>query len=214
MKYKVGDLFDFKNGLSKGKEFFGKGTPIVKYTDVYKNRRLRACDVSGLVTCTDKELETLSVLRGDVLFTRTSEVAEEVGLSAVMLDDVKDCVFNGFVIRARPRTQMVLPEYSAYCFSVKGFREFVTRNCSFTTRASLSGKTIAEYEIDLPTIERQREIVKILDGLYLLCNDLTAGLPAEIAARRKQYEYYRDKLLSFPPSPRGCGVAGKRKGMA
>ena len=47
-------------------------------------------------------------------------------------------------------------------------------------------------------IERQRRIVSILDRFDALCNDLTSGLPAEIAARQKQYEYYRDKLLTFP----------------
>lgn len=68
--------------------------------------------------------------------------------------------------------------------------------------------------IPLPPLAEQKRIVDILDRFDRLCNDLTAGLPAEIAARRKQYEYYRDKLLSFPPSPKGCGVAGNRKGMA
>ena len=47
-------------------------------------------------------------------------------------------------------------------------------------------------------IERQRRIVSILDRFDALCNDLTSGLPAEIVARQKQYEYYRDKLLTFP----------------
>ena len=49
----------------------------------------------------------------------------------------------------------------------------------------------------LPPLAEQERIVKILDRFDKLCNDLTSGLPAEIAARKKQYEYYRDKLLSF-----------------
>ena len=51
--------------------------------------------------------------------------------------------------------------------------------------------------ISLPTLEKQKEIVEVLDRFDTLCNDLTTGLPAEIEARQKQYEYYRDKLLSF-----------------
>lgn len=47
-------------------------------------------------------------------------------------------------------------------------------------------------------MEEQRHIVSILDRFDTLCNNLTSGLPAEIEARRKQYEYYRDKLLTFP----------------
>ena len=48
----IGDLLDFKNGLNKGKELFGKGTPIVNYTDVYHHRGLAASDIKGTVTLT------------------------------------------------------------------------------------------------------------------------------------------------------------------
>ena len=53
------------------------------------------------------------------------------------------------------------------------------------------------YKIPLPPLEEQARIVAILDRFDALCNDLTQGLPAEIEARRKQYEYYRDRLLTF-----------------
>lgn len=49
----------------------------------------------------------------------------------------------------------------------------------------------------VPTLEKQEEIVRILDKFDRLCNDLSSGLPAEIVARQKQYVYYRDKLLTF-----------------
>ena len=52
-------------------------------------------------------------------------------------------------------------------------------------------------KLQLPPLAEQERIVKILDRFDKLCNDLTSGLPAEIAARKKQYEYYRDKLLTF-----------------
>lgn len=55
-----------------------------------------------------------------------------------------------------------------------------------------------EYLVPMIPIEQQARIVRILDSFDNLVNDLSSGLPAEIAARRKQYEYYRDKLLSFP----------------
>ncbi len=193
----MADLFDFRNGLSKGKEFFGTGTPFIRYTDVYNNRFLKAESITAQVECTPAELEKLRVNRGDVLFTRTSETAEDVGWSAVMLDDMGDCVFNGFTIKASPKTEYLLPEYCAYCFSTKEFRQYVAAHCAFTTRASLTGKTIAEYLLPVPSIEEQKRIADILDKFYTLCTDLSKGLPAEIGARQKQYEFYRDKLLSF-----------------
>ena len=57
---------------------------------------------------------------------------------------------------------------------------------------------VKTYPIPIPPLETQAKIVSILDRFDTLCHDLTQGLPAEIAARKKQYEYYRDKLLSFP----------------
>ncbi len=58
-------------------------------------------------------------------------------------------------------------------------------------------KDISNLRIPIPPIEVQREIVSILDRYDALVNDVTSGLPAEIKARRKQYEYYRNKLLTF-----------------
>ena len=193
----LGELFDFRNGLSKGKEFFGKGTPFIRYTDVYNHRTLRKKDITALVECTEDEKERLKVSRGDVLFTRTSETAEDIGWSSVMLDDMDNCVFNGFTIKATPKTKELLPEYCAYCFSTADFRKYVTKHCAFTTRASLTGNTIAQYRMTIPPLDIQSRIVNVLDNFEKICSDLNIGLPAEIEARQKQYEYYRDKLLTF-----------------
>ena len=194
---RLGEIFDFRNGLSKGKDFFGRGTPFIRYIDVYNHRSLRKEDITALVECTSLELEKLRVSRGDVLFTRTSETAEDVGWSSVMLDDIGDCVFNGFTIKATPKTDDLLPEYCAYCFATDDFRNYVTTHCAFTTRASLTGNTIAEYQMAIPSIDVQLRIANVLSNFEAICSDLNIGLPAEIETRQKQYEYYRDKLLTF-----------------
>ena len=64
---------------------------------------------------------------------------------------------------------------------------------------NLNAEIVKELKIPVPPLEIQREIVRVLDAFDALCNDLCAGLPAEIDARRKEYEYYRDKLLTFKP---------------
>ena len=63
---------------------------------------------------------------------------------------------------------------------------------------NLNADIVRAIELPIVPLKEQHRIVSILDHFDAFCNDLTSGLPAEIEARRKQYEYYRDKLLSFP----------------
>ena len=65
------------------------------------------------------------------------------------------------------------------------------------TVKSVSMAEMRKLQIPVPPLEEQERIVAILDRFDKLCNDISQGLPAEIEARKKQYEYYRDKLLSF-----------------
>jgi|SRR5665648_5190 len=89
--------------------------------------------------------------------------------------------------------RQILNKYLFYCYSMK---PWAVSNGG--TIARLYNDNINKAKIPVPTIEEQERIVAILDRFDTLCNDLTIGLPAEIEARRKQYEYYRDKLLTFP----------------
>ena len=76
-------------------------------------------------------------------------------------------------------------------------KEYFNSIKNASSQGYLRAQHIEEVSIPLPSLEEQERIVAILDRFDALCNDLTSGLPAEIEARRKQYEYYRDKLLSF-----------------
>ena len=193
----LGELFDFKNGLNKSKEFFGTGTPIVNYTDVYRNIKLTKDSLKGRVEVTDDEKFRYSVKRGDVFFTRTSETQEEIGKASVLLEEISDGVFSGFVLRARPKTELLLPEYCAYCFASSEFRKAIVRYSTYTTRALTNGGTLSKLEIPIPSLDTQSRIVQVLDNFDTVCNDLNIGLPKEIELRQKQYEYFRDKLLTF-----------------
>ena len=73
----------------------------------------------------------------------------------------------------------------------------LSRYISGGAQPKLNQENLNKIVIPVPDSERVKYIVTILDRFDTLCNDLSAGLPAEIEARRKQYEYYRDKLLSF-----------------
>lgn len=87
-----------------------------------------------------------------------------------------------------------LYKYVYYCVSSQ-YQELLSRKQG--ARGDLNSSLILGMQIPVPSLEEQHRIVSILDRFDALCNDLTSGLPAEIEARQKQYEYYRDKLLSF-----------------
>ena len=87
---------------------------------------------------------------------------------------------------------LVTNKYLAYCYSLKPWNVAVGG-----TIQRLYNDNLMKAVIAVPSIEEQNRITTILDHFDTLCNDLTKGLPAEIEARQKQYEYYRDKLLAF-----------------
>lgn len=193
----VGELFEIKNGLNKEKSAFGKGQPIINFTDVYKNRWLTKDSFKGLVDVNKDEIERYSAKLGDVFFTRTSETKEDIGMSSTLVEDIPNCVFSGFVLRARPTTDLLLPKFCAYYFSTHAVRKDIVRYASFTTRATTTGPKLSKIKVPILPKQEQQRIIDILDRFDVLTNDITSGLPAEIEVRQKQYEYYRDKLLTF-----------------
>ena len=194
---KMGDFFTFKNGINKGKQFFGSGNYIVNFTDVYKNRWLKKEMLKGRVQAESKDLLAYDARKGDLFFTRTSETKEDIGMVSTLVDDVKDCVFSGFVLRARPLTNNWSPKFCSYYFSTTQMRQQIVRYASFTTRALTSGPRLSKLLLPQIPLSEQERIVAILDRFESLTTSLQEGLPAEIAARRQQYEYYRDRLLDF-----------------
>lgn len=168
----IGDFLDFKNGLNKGKEFFGYGTPIVNYTDVYKKRALKKSDVRGRVSLTREEIQRFDARKNDVFFTRTSETPEEVGISSVLLEDIDDCVFSGFVLRGRPKNDMFVPEYCKYCFTTEAVRSAIVTGCTYTTRALTNGKQLSAIEIEVPPKPEQKAIAQSLTEIDELISSL------------------------------------------
>lgn len=161
-EHTLGDIFKFKNGLNKEKEAFGQGTPIVNYTDVWKKRGLKAKDIKGRVVLSKNEIQNYEAKCGDVFFTRTSETIDEIGYSSVLLEDIENAVFSGFVLRARPYNNLVSREYHQYCYSEPLMRQEIIKRSSMTTRALTSGPMLSQVAINLPSHREQSKIAEIL----------------------------------------------------
>lgn len=145
------------------------------------------------------------------------------GASGV-IDYVKDYIFDGDYLLVSEDGANLTARVTPIAFSISGktwvnnhahvlqFEDYETRRyveiylnsidlTPYITGAAqpkLNQKNLNAIIIPLPEQEKRKKIVSILDRFETLCNDMTAGLPAEIEARQKQYEYYRDRLLSFP----------------
>lgn len=171
---KTGELFAFKNGLNKSKENFGHGTPIVNYMDVFKKPFLLKKDISGRVLVNSKEKLAYSVQKGDVFFTRTSETAEEIGITSVMLEETENTVYSGFVLRARPISEKLIDNFKAYCFSANYYRKQVVSKASYTTRALTSGKTLSKTIVAIPPKNEQNLIAEALGDMDALLESLNS----------------------------------------
>ena len=130
---------------------------------------------------------------GDMLFTYVGTIGQ------VALVDIKDKYYLApNVALIRSTKEQLLPEYMKYYFQSSIFwNTQINRLLQLSSMKNIPMEKIRKFEIPLPSLEKQERIVSILDRFDKLCNDISEGLPAEIEARKKQYEYYRDKLLTF-----------------
>lgn len=154
---KIEDSFIFKNGLNKEKEFFGKGTPIINFTDVYKLSGIKESDINGLVQLSKSEKERFNAKKGDVFFTRTSETIDDIGMAAVLLENITDCVFSGFVLRASPTNNMLDLNFKKYCFSIHSVRKEIVTKSSMTTRALTSGTLLNKVNFNFPKEKKEQQ---------------------------------------------------------
>ena len=164
-EYKLDEVYEVSNGLSKKREEFGFGYEFLTFTDVFNNYFVPQT-LDNLVNSSEMERVKCSIKRGDVFLTRTSEKLDELGRSCVALKDYPNATFNGFTKRLRPIGNVeILPEYAGYYFRSLKFRNAVTSMSSMTTRASLNNDMISLLTITVPTLEEQENIANILSCL-------------------------------------------------
>lgn len=198
---KLGEVGVFHGGLTgKTKADFvdsPDASAFVTYKEIYSRIEIDSIPV-GRVQVADKEKQ-LALQYGDVLFTGSSENGEEVGMTAVVTSEFSERVYlNSFSICFRWSEELFDPGYAKHMFNSPEIRREIQRCASGVTRFNLSKKRMEKISVPVPPLEVQHEIMRVLDDFDALVNDISSGLPAEIAARRAQYEHYRDRLLSFP----------------
>ena len=118
------------------------------------------------------------------------------GKTLLITDDMP-AVYASFLIRIRLNDTEVLPGYYWHFAQSSFYWQQANSMVSTGGQPQFNANVLKDIRLPIPPLEEQQRIVAILDRFDALVNDLSSGLPAEIKSRRQQYEYYRDRLLSF-----------------
>lgn len=160
--FHLGDLLDFSNGINADKSAYGSGVPFANVLEVITNESLSEVDIPGRVDVAGKVLSRYQVRRGDVLFNRTSETQDEVGLTSVYLDD-KPVVFGGFVFRGRPIAEAMDINYSKYALRADYVRTQIMARGQGGIRANIGQRDLKSVTLALPPLREQRDMAEALD---------------------------------------------------
>ncbi len=195
----MGEIGKFFGGLTgKSKADFSNGNArFISYMNVYSNIALNQ-SANEFVRILPNEKQ--NVLRyGDALFTGSSETPDECGMSSVVTAEPKEPLYlNSFSFGFRLDDNSIYhPDFLKHLLRSSAIRAQIAKTANGVTRFNVSKALFAKVILPIPPIELQVKIANILDRFETLVNDLTQGLPAEIAAVKEQYEYYRNKLLTF-----------------
>ncbi len=130
----------------------------------------------------------------DVLFATTRPTLQRYCFVPEQYDG-QICSTGYCILRANP--EMIMPKFLYYTISTKDFGIYVENNQKGTSYPAISDSLVKRYSFPLPSLKEQSHIVGILDKYNTLTTDILSSLLTESETRRKQYEYYRDKLLTF-----------------
>ena len=195
----LGEVGTFYGGLTgKNKSDFENGNAsYITYKNIFDNIEINFDKLEKVkISPTEKQNK---VKYGDILFTGSSETAEEAGMSSVITTTTEEDIYlNSFSFGIRFNKDIkLLPTFSKHLFRSHSIRIAISKTASGVTRFNISKERLKKIYIPIPSLEEQQRIATILDKFDTLVNSISEGLPKEIALRRKQYEYYREQLLCF-----------------
>ena len=191
----LGEVCEFSNtGVDKKTIEGEKKVRLLNFVDVFHKQYITKETPTMIVSASDKKILDCNILKGDVFITPSSEILDEIGYSATAIEDIKGAVYSYHIMRLRVYNKEILhPEYLAYLFSSNSVRKQIRIKAQGITRFGLTLPRWKSIQIPLPPLSVQQEIVRILDKF----TQLEAELEAELEGRKRQYEYYRNKLLTF-----------------
>ena len=188
----IQDLFNLRNGYTPSKsksEYWTNGTiPWFRMEDIRENGHILNDSIQHITPIAVKG----NLFPANSIILATSATIGEHAL--ITVDSLANQRFTYLNVKNEYSNQLNMKYVFYYFFKID---EWCKNNLNVSSFASVDMDKFKKLKFLIPPLEEQERIVSILDRFDKLCNDISEGLPAEIEARQKQYEYYRDKLLSF-----------------
>ena len=196
----VGDTIQsLKTGLNPRQSFklnVGGDKPYITGKNIYNNS-INVSEKTDLIT--DDVISLINkracLATGDVLFASTG--TGTVGRMAVVDNYDFSWSVSETIFCLKPKKSVIHPYYLMYALYTQSAKNQFEPRISKGSVPHLKVKDLLEVKIPVPNMKEQKRIINLMRKFDSLCNNISQGLPAEIAARQKQYEYYRDKLLTF-----------------
>ena len=191
---KMSEIFEMKNGYTPSKavtEYWENGIiPWFRMEDIRKNGRILS---DSILHITPQAVKGGKLFHANSIILATTATIGEHAL--IIADSLANQQFTNLSIRKSLSNALDMKYFYYYMFVID---DWCRNNTNVSGFASVDMRKLKNLLIPIPPLAEQKRIVSILDKFDALVNDLSHGLPAEIAAVQEQYEYYRNKLLSFP----------------
>lgn len=193
---KLGEICEIIRGKRFVKtDMIAEGVPCIHYGELYTHYGISATQAKSFIS-PDLARKMRFAQKNDVVVVQAGENRDDIGIGVAWLSEEPVAIHDAcFILRHKQN-----PKYISYYLRTHEYHWYLQRLVSEGKICSFSKETLANAVIPIPSLEEQARIVSILDRFEALTTDLQSGLPAEIEARRQQYEYYRNKLLTFKPA--------------
>ena len=188
VKYKLNEIAEIYDGTHQTPKYTDSGIDFISVeniNDIYNSKKYISID--------DYNKYKIKPKLNDIFMTRIGTIGK-----CTVFNKQKDLAYYVSLALIRPNNDIVDSYYLKYLIeSIIGIKELRKRTLVNAVPIKINKDDIGKLVLPIPPLEEQKRIVNILDRFDKLCNNISEGLPAEIEARQKQYEYYRDKLLTF-----------------
>ena len=205
-RVELSEIFDISNGYTPKKSvssYWDDGNvPWFRMEDIRRNGRVLS---ESLIKVHESAVKKSGLFPENSIIVATSATIGEHAL--IKIPFLCNQRFTALILKEKYINKLDRKFLFYYCFVLD---EWCRNNTTQSSFASVDMKGFRKFVFPVPSLTDQERIVSILDTFDALVNDISSGLPAELEARRKQYEYYRDRLLTFPRKPESAVQAMQR----